>query len=128
MEGANGVCKAAKKLGYETSAVKSAFNEVGIDVQNCGSGQPNPNPNPPTPTPTPTPTPGVVELEINVPTPIVSGGDDQQQFVLKNVPASDAWIQTYHGYGNVDLYVAIGRPASLSDYDCSSNLLLAKTT
>ncbi len=118
MEGANGVCKAAEKLGYETSAVKSAFNEVGIDVQNCGSDQPNPNPNPPTPTPTPTP--GVVELEINVPTPIVSGGDDQQQFVLKNVPGSDAWIQTYHGYGNVDLYVAIGRPASLSDYDCSS--------
>lgn len=112
--GANGVCKAAEKLGYETSAVKSAFNEVGIDVQNCGSGQPNPNPNPPTSTP------GVVELEINVPSPIVSGGDDQQQFVLKNVPGSDAWIQTYHGYGNVDLYVAIGRPASLSDYDCSS--------
>ncbi len=114
MEGANGVCKAAEKLGYETSAVKSAFREVGIDVQNCGSGQPNPNPNPPIPTP------GVVELEINVPTPIVSGGDDQQQFVLKNAPGSDAWIQTYHGYGNVDLYVAIGRPASLSDYDCSS--------
>lgn len=113
-QGANGVCKAAEKLGYETSAVKSAFNEVGIDVQNCGSGQPNPNPHPPTPTP------GVVELEINVPTPIVSGGDDQQEFVLKNVPGSDAWIQTYHGYGNVDLYVAIGRPASLSDYDCSS--------
>ena len=117
-QGANGVCKAAEKLGYETSAVKSAFSEVGINVQNCGSGQPNPNPNPPTPTPTPTP--GVVELEINVPTPIVSGGEEQQQFVLKNVPGSDAWIQTYNGYGNVDLYVAIGRPASLSDYDCSS--------
>ena len=113
-QGANGVCKAAEKLGYEISAVRSAFNEVGIDVQNCGSGQPNPNPNPPTPTP------GAVELEINIPTPIVSGGDDQQQFILKNVPGSDAWIQTYHGYGNVDLYVAIGRPASLSDYDCSS--------
>ncbi|MCZ8489586.1 hypothetical protein O9992_28160 [Vibrio lentus] len=38
-----------------TSAVKSAFNEVGIDVQKkpCGSGQPIPNPNPPTLTPTP---------------------------------------------------------------------------
>ncbi|MFS1947950.1 M4 family metallopeptidase [Vibrio lentus] len=119
-QGADGVCKAAEKLGYETSAVKSAFNEVGIDVQNCGSGLPNPNPNPPTPTPTPTPTPGVVDLEINMPTPIQAAGDDQQQFVLKNAPVDEVWVQTYNGYGDVDMYVAIGRPASLNDYDCAS--------
>ncbi|MFA0409227.1 M4 family metallopeptidase [Vibrio splendidus] len=113
-QGADGVCKAAKDLGYETSAVSSAFSQVGIDVQNCGAGQPNPNPNPPTPTP------GVVELEINTPTPIQGESENQQQFVLKNAPADEVWIQTYNGYGDVDMYVAIGRPATINDYDCSS--------
>ncbi|CAH6898491.1 Neutral protease [Vibrio chagasii] len=119
--GAEGVCKAAQHLGYESSAVRSAFSQVGVNVQYCGSGQPNPNPNPPTPTPTPTP--GINNLELNVPAPVLSSGNDQQQFVLKNSSEGDVWIQTYNGYGNVDLYVAIGRPASLNDYDCSSTNL-----
>ncbi|TVU60590.1 peptidase M4 family protein [Vibrio atlanticus] len=109
-QGADGVCKAAQDLGYETSAVRVAFNEVGIDVEHCGSGQPNP----------PLPTSDVVDLEINMPTPILSDGEDQQQFVLKNTPADEVWVQTYNGYGEVDMYVAIGRPATLSDYDCAS--------
>ncbi|MEZ8202900.1 M4 family metallopeptidase [Vibrio splendidus] len=111
-QGADGVCKAAQDLGYETSAVRIAFNEVGIDVEHCGSGQPNP--------PLPSPTSDVVDLEINMPTPILSDGEDQQQFVLKNTPADEVWVQTYNGYGEVDMYVAIGRPATLSDYDCAS--------
>ncbi|MCF7493521.1 M4 family metallopeptidase [Vibrio sp. L5-1] len=111
-QGADGVCKAAQDLGYETSAVRIAFNEVGIDVEHCGSGQPNP--------PLPSPNSDVVDLEINMPTPILSDGADQQQFVLKNTPADEVWVQTYNGYGEVDMYVAIGRPATLSDYDCAS--------
>ncbi|MEZ8056719.1 M4 family metallopeptidase [Vibrio splendidus] len=111
-QGADGVCKAAQDLGYETSSVRIAFNEVGIDVEHCGSGQPNP--------PLPSPTSDVVDLEINMPTPILSDGEDQQQFVLKNTPADEVWVQTYNGYGEVDMYVAIGRPATLSDYDCAS--------
>ncbi|WP_135457785.1 M4 family metallopeptidase [Vibrio echinoideorum] len=111
-QGADGVCKAAQDLGYETSAVRIAFNEVGIDVEHCGSGQPNP--------PLPSPTSDVVDLEINMPTPILSDGEDQQQFVLKNTPADEVWVQTYNGYGEVDMYVAIGRPATMSDYDCAS--------
>ncbi|WP_114635403.1 M4 family metallopeptidase [Vibrio splendidus] len=111
-QGADDVCKAAQDLGYETSAVRIAFNEVGIDVEHCGSGQPNP--------PLPSPTSDVVDLEINMPTPILSDGEDQQQFVLKNTPADEVWVQTYNGYGEVDMYVAIGRPATLSDYDCAS--------
>lgn len=111
-QGADGVCKAAQDLGYETSAVRVAFNEVGIDVEHCGSGQPNP--------PLPSPTSDVVDLEINMPTPILSDGADQQQFVIKNTPADEVWVQTYNGYGEVDMYVAIGRPATLSDYDCAS--------
>ena len=97
--GAEGVCKAAQQLGYESSAVRSAFSQVGVNVQYCGSGQPNPNPNPPTPNPTP----GITNLELNVPVPVLSSGNDQQQFVLQNSSEDDIWIQTYNGYGNVDL-------------------------
>ncbi|CAM3736811.1 M4 family metallopeptidase [Vibrio aquimaris] len=112
-QGAEGVCKAAEKLGYESSAVYSAFAQVGVQVTNCTSTQPNPNPKP-------TPTPGISELEINVPTLVDANGNDEQHFVLKNAPSQDIWVQTYNGYGNVDMYVAINRPASLADHDCAS--------
>ncbi|NOH72281.1 peptidase M4 family protein [Vibrio pectenicida] len=111
-QGAEGVCKAAEKLGYQSSAVHSAFAQVGIQVTNCTQ---NPNP-----TPTPTPTPNITNLAINIPTPIDPNGTDEQHFILKKAPNKDIWVQTYNGYGNVDMYVAINRPASLSNNDCSS--------
>ncbi|NOH52993.1 peptidase M4 family protein [Vibrio coralliilyticus] len=110
-QGAEGVCKAAHELGYDTSSVNNAFAQVGIQVAQCASGQPDPEP---------TPNPDIVSLQINIPSAIESAGNDEQHFVLKNAPAEDIWVQTYNGYGNVDMYVAINRPASLSDHDCAS--------
>lgn len=112
-QGAEGVCKAAQKLGYDGSAVTSAFAEVGVQVMNCGDAQP-------TPTPNPEPEQGTTELEINMPTPVEITPNGEQQFVLRQSPADEVWVQTYNGYGNVDMYVAIDRPATLSDYDCVS--------
>lgn len=80
---------------------------------NCGDAQP-------TPTPNPEPEQGATELEINMPTPVEITPAGEQQFVLHQSPADEVWVQTYNGYGNVDMYVAIDRPATLSDYDCVS--------
>ncbi|MBN3495820.1 M4 family metallopeptidase [Vibrio neptunius] len=109
-EGAEGVCKAAQELGYTTAAVNSAFAEVGIQVD-CFSELPDTEP---------TPSSTVTELKINTPSAIQSLKSDEQNFVLKSAPVGDVWVQTYNGYGNVDMYVAIGRPASIIDYDCAS--------
>lgn len=116
-QGAEGVCKAAQKLGYESSAVTSAFSQVGVQVMNCESGQPNPNPNP---NPNPGPDTGMTELSLNMPVAIQRNTAGDQQFVLRRTSSDDVWVQTYNGFGNVELYVAIDRPATPSDYDCSS--------
>lgn len=110
-QGADSVCKAAQKLGYDTAAVRSAFAQVGIEVQNCGVSQP---------IPIPQPTPNIVVLSSNEPIVIDGTKGNQQQFVLKKISTDEASIYTYNGYGNVDLYVAINRPASINDFDCVS--------
>lgn len=110
-QGADGVCKAAHKLGYETSAVSSAFAQVGIQVQNCGSGQTEP---------TPQPEPNIVTLSNNKPVIIDANYGNEQHYVLKNISTDKASVYTYLGNGNVDLYVAINRPASVNDFDCIS--------
>nr|MBF4228000.1 peptidase M4 family protein [Vibrio anguillarum] len=102
-QGADGVCKAAHKLGYESSAVSSAFAQVGIQVQNCGSSQPEPN---------------IVTLSSNKPVIIDANYGNEQHYVLKNLSTDEASVYTYHGHGNVDLYVAINRPVSVNDFDC----------
>ncbi len=116
-QGADGVCKAAAKLGYDTTGVTHAFNRVGIQLHSCSDSAPNPEP---TPQP-PVPQPNITTVEINQPYPILSSGSDEQHFLLPSSNTNEIWIQTYNGSGNVDMYVAIGRPASLTDYDCSSS-------
>ncbi|WP_076585058.1 M4 family metallopeptidase [Vibrio ostreicida] len=111
--GADGVCKAAQKLGYPTTAVTNAFAQVGVQVSACGTTQPTPQPDP-------QPNPDTQSLAINIPSQVDPLGHNAQHFVLRNAPAGDVWVQTYNGYGNLDMYVAVGRPASESDHDCSS--------
>ncbi|HDZ9126445.1 M4 family metallopeptidase [Vibrio cholerae] len=111
-QGAEGVCKAAQKLGYDSAAVASAFSQVGVQVVNCTESQP---------TPTPKPESGLTELKINEPSMVQPTADHQQPFVLRQSPSGKVWIQTYHGLGNVNMYVALNRQASLSDYDCMSS-------
>ncbi|MBF4242673.1 peptidase M4 family protein, partial [Vibrio anguillarum] len=95
----------------ESSAVSSAFAQVGIQVQNCGSSQPEP---------TPQPEPNIVTLSSNKPVIIDANYGNEQHYVLKNLSTDEASVYTYHGHGNVDLYVAINRPVSVNDFDCVS--------
>lgn len=115
-QGADGVCKAAQTLGYDSTAVGNAFAQVGIRTQDCSSSQqPKPNPKP-----EPQSDPDTSVLEMDIAVTIKTGAADEQHYILKSLPTQQAWVQTYSGTGDVNLYVAIDRPASINDYDCIS--------
>jgi vibriolysin len=116
-QGANGVCEAAKDLNYPAGAVSQAFAEVGIEMQNCqgGGGTPTPEPEP-----EPQPEPQLKPLTLEQPVQIQGTAGSAQQFVVQSAPRGTVWLQTYRGQGDVDLYAAVGRPASANDHDCRS--------
>ncbi|OOF23218.1 hemagglutinin [Salinivibrio proteolyticus] len=114
-QGADGVCEAAKALNYSAGAVSQAFAEVGIQTQSCqGTGET------PTPNPDPQPTPDVEPLTFDQPVELHGYAGTAHQFVIKNAPRGTVWLQTYRGQGDVELYTAVGRPASAEDHDCAS--------
>ena len=121
-QGAEGICKASEKLGYDGQAVSNAFNQVGISVH-CGSGQPSPRPTPsPTPNPTPQPSPNGDVIEITLDNPVlINNQSNEQRYILRNASINDLWVQTNGGTGDVTLYTTIERPVSSSDYDCMSS-------
>nr|MBF4359024.1 peptidase M4 family protein [Vibrio anguillarum] len=64
--------------------------------------------------------PNIVTLSSNKPVIIDANYGNEQHYVLKNLSTDEASVYTYHGHGNVDLYVAINRPVSVNDFDCVS--------
>ncbi|OOE68564.1 M4 family metallopeptidase [Salinivibrio sp. IB282] len=114
-QGANGVCEAAKDLNYPAGAVSQAFAEVGIQTQGCQGTEGNPKPDP-----EPQPEPEILPLTLDQPVQIQGRAGAGYQFVVKNAPRGTVWLQTYRGHGEVDLYAAVGRPATVNDNDCAS--------
>ncbi|ODP96441.1 hemagglutinin [Salinivibrio sp. SS3] len=114
-QGANGVCEAAKDLNYPAGAVSQAFAEVGIQPQGCQGTEGNPKPDP-----EPQPEPEILPLTLDQPVQIQGRAGAGYQFVVKNAPRGTVWLQTYRGHGEVDLYAAVGRPATVNDNDCAS--------
>ncbi|SIN90169.1 M4 family metallopeptidase [Salinivibrio sp. ES.052] len=114
-QGAEGICEAAKALNYPAGAVSQAFAEVGIQTQGCQGSGGNPKPDP-----EPQPEPEVIPLSIDQPVQIQGNAGNAYQFVVQNAPRGTVWLQTYRGHGEVDLYAAVGRPATVNDNDCAS--------
>lgn len=113
-QGAEGVCEAAKDHNYAAGAVSQAFATVGIQIQTCQGDDT------PTPEPEPQPEPQLRQLTLEQPVQIQGTTGSAQQFVVRSAPRGTVWLQTYRGEGDVDLYTAIGRPASVNDHDCRS--------
>ncbi|OOE86882.1 hemagglutinin [Salinivibrio siamensis] len=114
-QGAEGICEAAKALNYPAGAVSQAFAEVGIQTQGCQGTGGNP-----TPDPEPQPDPEILPLTLDQPVQIQGPAGAGYQFVVHNAPRGTVWLQTYRGHGEVDLYAAVGRPATVNDNDCAS--------
>ncbi|MHA7000282.1 M4 family metallopeptidase [Aeromonas schubertii] len=111
-QGADGVCKAAAKLGYPTGDVANAFAQVGVQTSQCQGGDPRPEP-------TPEPQPPR-DLEADRPLPLSLAQGEERHFRIPVTGAGMIWLQTYGGSGEVDLYAALDQAPSTSRYDCRS--------
>lgn len=106
MEGAQGVCKSGKDLGYSTEAIASAFKVVGINIDAaCGEG--------------PKPPDNTTELE-NKQTVTLSGEKGDLFFFKLNLAANATSLNfsLAEGTGDADLYVRFGEKPTQSRYDC----------
>ncbi|WP_392340673.1 M4 family metallopeptidase [Moritella marina] len=119
VEGANGVCQAAEQLGYETQSVMNAFQQVGVTALDCDGSVPTPNPLPNPPTPS-----DETDLELHKSATVEGAYGDNLRFVLNNAPTQGyVTIETEGGLGDADMFIAIDRQPSESDYDCASTNL-----
>lgn len=100
----NGVCQAVSFLGYDGTAVRSAFNAVGVNASSC-----NATPTQPT------------ELTSGE-TRIVSGVDKANLRYFIQVPAGATalTVATSGNNGDADLYLKYGSDPTDSNYDCGS--------
>ncbi|MDO7642374.1 MAG: M4 family metallopeptidase [Reinekea forsetii] len=100
--GACGVLSATSALGYSIADVATAFDNVGVPTESCGSG------------------PEVTELVNGVPVTQLSGASGTGLFFTFDVPeeASSVLFQLAEGTGDADLYVKYGSMPTLTDYDC----------
>ncbi|WP_447834724.1 M4 family metallopeptidase [Aeromonas veronii] len=111
-QGADGICKAAAKLGYDTSAVTKAFAQVGIRTTQCPNTVPPPQPEPIPEQPLEIKADQVLSLSLN------SG--EERHFRIPVSTSGMIWLQTYGGTGDIDLYASVGKRASINSYDCRS--------
>lgn len=100
-QGACGVAKAAKDLGYSVADVESAFNTVSVNAA-CDSGG----------------TTGAV-LKKGEPKTNLSGGAGSQTYFTFTVDrVSTSTIRMSGGTGDADLYIKAGQKPTTASYDC----------
>jgi len=110
-EGAVGVLKATKDLGYPDEYVKKAFELVGVSYD----GKPTP-----TVGPGPTQGPGGPATPISGTVSDLSGQKGSSRHFVVNVKRHLMYAKTYRGSGNPDIYIKKGSLASPTNYDYKS--------